>query len=216
MKRRSYVFAAALAAAALALGSSAPAAVVMSTGIRYVIPTGTKTDCSAKAQQALGAFLENAAESTPGSGEWLAVGPPGATTLTASAVVSCLALPKGYVVTFTCTVQSPDNPYSADDLCLNVAHTFSGKAVKPLATSTPAPTGCTTANLVGTWVSNNKPGLTMTLSPTGELLDSDGVSGNWALYNNTATLTYYGTHSLTLSPDGKHLRGEGYDLTRKC
>jgi hypothetical protein len=30
------------------------------------------------------------------------------------------------------------------------------------------------------------------------------------------TLTYYGNHTLKLSPDGKHLSGPGHNLTRKC
>lgn len=202
--------------AALACGSTAPAAVSMSVGIRYVMPSGTADDCSNKAKTALSAFLENPAESPPGSGDWMAIGPVGATSVTASAVVRCYGLSKGYVVTFTCIVQSPENPFSADDLCLDVAHSFSGKAVKPLAKPTPPPTGCTTANLAGTWVSDKDSSLTVTMTLDGELTDSQGVSGNWVLYGNSATLTYYGNHSMTLSSDGKHLRGGGYDLTRKC
>ncbi len=50
----------------------------------------------------------------------------------------------------------------------------------------------------------------------GDVTDSDGVSGNWALDGSTVTFTYYGNHTLTLSADGKHLHGGGYSLTRKC
>jgi hypothetical protein len=50
----------------------------------------------------------------------------------------------------------------------------------------------------------------------GDLTDNEGVSGNWGLVGSTVTLTYYGNHTLTLSPDGKHARGGGYNLTRKC
>lgn len=203
-------------AAMLACNSTAPAAVQMSTGIRYVMPSGTTAECSTKAKSALSAFLENPTEQPPGSGDWKAEGPPGATAITASGVVRCTALPKGYLVTFTCIVQSPENPYSADDLCLDVAHSFSGKTVKPLAAPTPQPTDCTTANLVGTWVSDKDSSLTLTMTTDGELTDSQGVSGNWVLYGTSATLTYYGNHSMTLSSDGKHLRGGGYDFTRKC
>jgi hypothetical protein len=187
----------------------------MSIGIRYVIPSGTADDCSAKAKTALGAYLMNVSEPIPG--EFLAVGPLGVVgPTTTSAVVSCAAAAKGYAVTFTCVVQTPQSPYSADDLCLDVAHNFSGKAVKPLATPAPPPTGCTTANLVGTWTSDKNSGLTLTMTIDGDLTDSDGVSGNWILYGTAATLTYYGTHAMTLTPDGKHLRGGGNDYTRKC
>ncbi|MBV8372066.1 MAG: hypothetical protein JOY69_02295 [Candidatus Eremiobacteraeota bacterium] len=195
----------------------APAAVEMSTGIRYVIPSGSLADCSDKAKTALSAYLQNPVEKTTGGGEWSATGPIGVTgPATAAAVVRCLAVAKGYAVTFTCVVQIPGNPYAADALCLDIAHNFSGKPTKPLPTPLPAPTGCTTASLVGTWTSDDKPGLTVQMDVNGGLTDSDGVSGNWGLYGSTATLTYYGTHAMTLSADGKHLRGSGYNFTRKC
>lgn len=214
--RRPLIALLALAVATAACYAPAPAAVQMSTGIRYVMPSGTADDCSTKAKTALSAYLENPSESPPGSGDWIAIGPVGAMSITASGVVRCYPLPKGYVVTFTCIVQMPENPFSADDLCLDLAHNFSGKAVKPLASPTPQPTGCTTANLVGTWVSDKDSSLTLTMTSDGELTDSQGVSGNWVLYGTSATLTYYGSHSTTLSSDGKHLRGGGYDFTRKC
>jgi hypothetical protein len=50
----------------------------------------------------------------------------------------------------------------------------------------------------------------------GDLTDNEGVSGNWIIDGSTVTLTYYGNHTLKLSPDGKHLSGPGYNLTRKC
>lgn len=212
------IFAVALALGTAACVAVASAAVVMSTGIRYVVPTAaTPDECSAKAQKALSAYLQSPSEPTAGSGEWLAFGPIGGVgPATAASVVSCYPVGKGYVVTFTCVVQLPGNPYAADALCLDVAHNFSGKAVTPLAAPTPIPSGCTTANLVGTWTSDNKPGLTFTMEANGDLTDSDGVSGNWILYNGSVTLTYYGNHSMTLASDGKHLTGGGYSLTRKC
>lgn len=210
-------FAIGLIIAVLSCAAGAPAAVEMSTGIRYVIPSGSTADCGTKAKAALDAYLTGAAESSPGSGDWLATGPIGASSVpTASAVVRCADAGKGYVVTFTCVVQLPENPYNATALCLDVAHKFSGKPVTPLATPAPIPTGCTAANLIGTWQSSDKSGPTLTMDVKGNLTDQEGVSGNWILYGNNATLTYYGNHSVTLSPDGKHLRGSGYDLTRKC
>lgn len=200
-----------------ALGAPVKAAVQMSTGIRYVIASGSMDDCSAKAKTALSAYLENPVEKTTGGGEWSARGPIGvAGPSTAAAVVRCLSAGKGYAVTFTCVVQMPGNPYTADALCLDIAHNFSGKAVTPLPTPSPIPTGCTSANPVGTWTSDDKPGLTLQMDVNGNLTDSDGVSGNWGMYGNTVTLTYYGTHAMKLSADGKHLTGSGYSFTRKC
>jgi len=115
-------------------------------------------------------------------------------------VVHCYAVGAGYVVTFDCFAQLPNNPYSASDLCLNVAHNFSGKTVTALATPTPVPSGCSTTNLVGSWTSDNRDGPKLTISADGNLTDGDGVSGNWVIYNNTVTLTYYGNHNLTLTP----------------
>jgi hypothetical protein len=198
----------------------APAAVEMSVGIRYVSATGSAQDCGDKAKAALSAFLQNASESSPGSGDWSATAQnPQAGVLTAAATVRCYPLAKGYVATFTCAVQLPENPYGSDALCLNVAHKFYGgtiAALAPMPTPTPIPTGCSTVNLVGTWVADDKPGLTLTADLNGNVTDNDGVSGNWGLKGTTVTLTYYGEHTLTLTSDGKHMRGGGYSFTRKC
>ncbi|MDE2481819.1 MAG: hypothetical protein KGN02_06480 [bacterium] len=197
----------------------APAAVDLSTGVRYVMDTGTLDDCSAKAQTALNKYLGGAAESATGTHEYIATGPLGATspqTMTATGTIHCFpGTPAGYTVTFTCVVETPNNPYSADALCLDLAHNFSGKPETALATPSPEPTGCTTANLIGTWTSDDGK-TTITMDSSGNLTDGDGVSGSWILYHDTATLTYYGNHTLKLSSDGKHLSGDGYNLTRKC
>lgn len=204
---------------AVLCGGVAVASVDLSVGLRWVSDTGTLPDCSAKAKAALESFLPGATESSPGSGEWLAMGQNGALGVaTSGATVRCYALAKGYVATFTCAVELPANPYNADALCKDIAHKFHGGAITPLAampTPTPVPSGCSTANLVGTWASDDG-SKTFTMGLNGDLSDSDGVSGNWNLDGMTATLTYYGTHTLTLSSDGKHLRGSGYSLTRKC
>ncbi len=218
--RRSGLFAIALVMSVAGFNATSPAAVDLSTGIRYVYPAGTAADCGTKAQTALTAYLQNPVETPPGSGEWSATGPVGSlgpATNTAAATVRCFPLDQGYVVTFDCAVESPNNPYTAEALCLDLAHNFSGKDVTPLATATPAPTGCTTANLVGTWTSDNPGGPTLTVTPDGNFTDGDGVSGNWVLYDGTdVTLTYYGNHNLKLSPDGKHMSGGDYHFTRKC
>ncbi len=209
-------FSIAFAACIVFLSAAAPAAIQMTTGIRYVIPNGSLNDCSTKAKAALESYLQNATEASPGSGEWTATGPIGATGVpTAGAAVHCAEAGKGYVATFTCVVES-GNPYTAGALCLNVAHKFSGKAVTALATApppAPVPTGCTTANLIGTWQSGDT---ILTMDANGGLTDKENVSGNWALNGNTATITYYGNHTLKLSSDGKHLSGSGFNFTRKC
>jgi hypothetical protein len=212
--------AAVLAVSVAAVAGKAPAALEMSTGIRHVSDAGSLTDCSAKAKTSLSAFLAGVTESPAGSGEWIAQAQnPRAGTPTAAAVVRCYALPKGYVVTFTCAVQTPDNPYDADALCLDVAHKFYGGAITALSampTPTPIPTGCSTVNLVGTWVSDNGSGVTLTADLNGNMTDNQGVSGNWGLRGMTVTLTYYGEHTLTLAADGKHMSGSGYSFKRKC
>jgi len=218
--RRGALVALGLVAALVWSNASAPASVDISVGIRYLSPTGTLADCSAKAKDSLNAFLAGSVESSPGSGEWLGESANGvAGTPTAMAAVRCYAMPKGYVVTFTCFAQLPDNPYTADALCKDVAHKFYGGTITALAaipTPTPLPTGCATTNLLGTWTSDDNPKLTFTMDVNGDLTDSDGVSGNWGLKGDTVTLTYYGNHTLTLSSDGKHISGVGYHLTRKC
>jgi hypothetical protein len=213
-----------LIAVAIFLGllshTAAIASVDLSAGIRYVSDTGSLSDCSAKARAALETYLPGASESSPGSGEWFASGQNLLTGAPSSAAtVRCYPLAKGYMVTFVCAVQLPTNPYGAYPLCLDIAHKFYGGAITPLAampTATPMPSGCATTNLVGTWVSDNDPKLSFTMELNGDLTDSEGVSGNWIIDGSTVTLTYYGNHTLKLSPDGKRLSGAGYNLTRKC
>ena len=98
----------------------------------------------------------------------------------------------------------------------DIAHNFSGKTETTLATPTPLPTGCSLTNLVGTWVSDNDSKVVLTMDTDGNVTDNEGVSGNWYLVGTTVTLTYYGTKSMKLSADGKHISGSGASYTRKC
>lgn len=207
--RRATVAVACLALAVLVTNSVARAKVEVSTGIRYVIANAPPEECGNKAKTALSAYLQNPTESATGSGDWTASGPNGAAKPTAMAAVRCYPVGKGYEVTFTCAIQAPENPYSADDLCKNIAHNFSGKAVTVLATAAPPEKGCTAKNLAGVWTSGNTK---LTFNADGTLTDQDGVSGNWLLYGDTVNLTYYGNKSLKVSPDGKHMG----DFTRNC
>ena len=209
--------AAVLVALVAAVAVPARAGVQMSTGIRYVYEGATLDSCNTKAQTALNAYLQNATEKSPGGGQWQAYAKPAANgQTTAGAIVQCTATPKGFVVTFTCAVEQPGNAFDADSLCLDIAHNFSGKTVTTLATPTPVPTGCSTTNLVGTWVSDNDSKVVLKMDTDGNLTDQDGVSGNWYLVGKTVTLTYYGNKTMTLSDDGKHITGSGASYTRKC
>jgi len=214
---RGRLFAVFFAFALVVTGALSPAAVDLSTGLRYAIPTGTMDECASKAKTALDTYLQNANESSPG--DWLATGPlvqVGRPDTTAAATVHCYPNGKGYVVSFTCSVETPNNPYDASALCLDIAHNFNGGEQTALATPSPMPTGCTTANLIGTWQSDDDPKLTIKLDASGGLTDSEDVVGSWVLSGNKAIITYYGNHNMTLSADGKHLTGGGYSFTRKC
>ncbi|MGB6521948.1 MAG: hypothetical protein WBE83_09270, partial [Candidatus Cybelea sp.] len=116
--RKHRLFVAALLLGSLCCGAVALASVDLSAGIRYVSPSGTLADCSAKAKAAIEAYLPGATESEPGSGEWLATAQnPGTGAPSAAAAVRCYGLPKGYVATFICSAQLPVNPYGATALC---------------------------------------------------------------------------------------------------
>lgn len=205
------------AALAVAIAVPARAGVDLNTGIRYVYEGMTLDQCGAKAKTALEAYLGSATEKSPGSGEWQAYAKPnGSGQNTAGAMVICTVAGKSVVATFTCAVQSPGNAFDAGSLCINIAHSFSGKTVTTLATPTPVPSGCSTTNLVGTWASDNDSKLVLKMDTEGNLTDPDGVSGNWYLVGTTVTLTYYGNKTLTLTADGKHMSGSGASYTRKC
>ena len=211
MIARTRLFALALAGAMASLVASAHGAIDMSAGIRYIVASGSLADCSVKAKSSLNAFLENATETTAGSGSWIATGPVGGGS-TAAATGHCVALDRGYVVTFTCAAGS-GNPYGVNDLCFDVAHKFSGKPTVALATPPPPPTCGSLTNLVGKWVDGDK---SFVMTVDYGLTGSDGVVGSWYLNGTTATITYDGDHVLTLSADGKRLTGRDYNLTRKC
>jgi hypothetical protein len=210
-------FAGAFFCAVMITSATAPASLDLATGIRHVVPSGTLANCDSKASAALGAYLQHVLSPTPG--EWIGTGPIGpnvAPDTTSAGTIHCFAHAGGYVVTFTCTVEAPNNPYTATALCDDLLNNFEGNPQVPLATPTPPPSGCTTATLAGTWQSDSNGKLSLTLDQNGELTDSDNVIGSWVLSGLNVKLTYYGYHNLTLSSDGKHMSGSGYSFTRKC
>jgi hypothetical protein len=221
MIRRFRVVAAAIVAAVALFASTAnsPAAIVLSVGIRLVIPNAPPNTCSNKAKAALTSTLSTVGETAPGVGIWIGYGPTDATGHAGSAaVIHCFELDKGYEVTFTCTVDPGDSPYNADALCKALDDKFQGRPTAALAgpaTPTPEPTGCATTNLVGTWLMNNSQSQKFVFTVDGQVTDPQGVSGNWNLDGSTVTLTYYGTSTLKLSSDGKQLTGSK-NFTRQC
>lgn len=196
--------------------ASAPAALEMAAGLRTVVQNAPVSECSTKAQAALNANLQNAFETAPGVGIWLAYGPyDAAGHASAAAAIHCFPVDTGYVVTFTCSVEIPPSLFSAAQLCTAIWTSFSGKTATPLATPTPIPTGCSTTNLVGKWKLDGSSSV-FDFDPNGGFTDDQGVSGNWALNGTKATLIYYGTETATLSADGKHLSGAPRSFTREC
>jgi hypothetical protein len=211
------VFAAALALAMGSIAVAAPGALTVSAGLRHLEPTGSIDDCNSKAQTALNANLQNAAS---GGGASLAYGPrDGEGRASAGAVINCSPVGNGWVANFSCSVVVPPSLFSADDLCKRIYATFTGKDSAPLATPTPLPTCGSLTNLVGTWTWDDKGGVPFVFDVNGGLTDNQNVSGNWALDGNKVSLVYYGTQTVTLSPDGKKLmapRGVERNFTRKC
>jgi hypothetical protein len=200
--------------------AAAPAAIEMSAGLRHVVQSAPDGECSAKAKEALNSSLQNAFETAPGNGIWMAYGQLNSQGHTSSAaVIHCYPLGGGYTATYTCSVELPTSPFSASDLCNRLYASMTNKTAAALATPTPEPTGCSLTNLVGTWTADDKNGAIFKFDENGGLVDNEGVSGNWALNGNQASLVYYGTHPLTLSADGKHLvapRGTPLNFTRQC
>jgi len=119
------------AGCALAIGTStlaAPAALDMAVGARKIVKSQPVSSCNAAAKNALNSVLQDASEVGSGdTGEWRANGAPdSAGHSAAAAAVHCYPLDDGYVVTFTCAVQTPDSTDSASALCTKLATAFGG------------------------------------------------------------------------------------------
>ena len=119
------------AAFALAFGvlaTPASASLDMVVGARKVVKSDPVSSCNDKAKSALNSVLENAMEIGDGSGEWKAYAAPDSTgNPPAAAAVHCFPLDNGYVVTFTCAVQSPPYQDTANGLCTKLAAAFDAK-----------------------------------------------------------------------------------------
>lgn len=128
LKVRSTVLA---AACVLTLGATtlpAPAALDMAVGARKVVKNQPVSGCNAAAKTALDSVLQDASEIGSGdTGEWRAYGPADSSGhSSAAAAVHCYPTDDGYVVTFTCAVQTPPSTDTASALCTKLATAFGG------------------------------------------------------------------------------------------
>ncbi len=105
-------------------GVPARAAIDMYIGARTVVPNQSVGACSLKAKNALNAVLQGAVEAGE-TNQWQAYGPPDSSGhSTAGAAIHCYPTDNGYVVTFTCAVETPPNPDSASALCAKLTTAF--------------------------------------------------------------------------------------------
>jgi hypothetical protein len=111
------------------LAAPASASLDMAIGARKVVKSEPISSCNQKAKTALNSLLENASEIGEGTGEWKAYAAPDHTgNPPAAAAVHCYPIDNGYVVTFTCAVQSPPYQDTAAGLCTKLATAFDAKA----------------------------------------------------------------------------------------
>ncbi|MGC1381877.1 MAG: hypothetical protein WA814_12745 [Candidatus Baltobacteraceae bacterium] len=123
-RRRVVPLAGACALAVVLSGTPAPAAIDMYVGARTVVQNQPVSSCSLKAKTALNAVLQDAVEAGE-TNQWQAYGPPDSSGhASAGAAIHCYPLDNGYVVTFTCAVETPPNTGSASDLCAKLTTAF--------------------------------------------------------------------------------------------
>jgi len=127
LKIRVALFAAGCALALGAVTLPAPAALDLAVGARKVVKNQPVSSCNAAAKSALNSALTDAAEVGSGdTGEWRAyAAPDSAGHSSAAAAVHCYPLDDGFVVTFTCAVETPPSTDTASALCSKLAAAFS-------------------------------------------------------------------------------------------
>ncbi|MBV8372065.1 MAG: hypothetical protein JOY69_02290 [Candidatus Eremiobacteraeota bacterium] len=113
----------ALVASTALLAAPARAEILIVIGDSMTVTSAPIADCNAKAKTALNSVLQSAGDN--GSGVWLAYGPPDSSGhASASAAIHCFPLDNGYNVSFTCAVEVPPNPDTADALCKKLIAAF--------------------------------------------------------------------------------------------
>ncbi len=110
-------------AAVLLTAAPALASVDLYAGPPITIAKGPLADCSTKAKAALDSALTGAVEIGTGTGMWVAKDAPDPKTK-ASAAVHCFPTDEGYIVSFTCAVQTAAGGETATDLCTKISKAF--------------------------------------------------------------------------------------------
>ena len=90
-----------------------------------VVPNKPFSDCSTRAKNALTSVMQDATEAGTGSGHWVGVQKIEG-SIAASAVIECHPDAGGYHAGFTCAVQVPPNPDTANALCTKLTTAFNG------------------------------------------------------------------------------------------
>ena len=103
--------------------SPASAALDLVVAQQSVVPNKPFADCSTRAKNALQSVMQDATEAGTGSGHWVAVQRVEG-SIAASAVIECHPDAGGYRAGFTCAVQVPPNPDSANALCTKLTTAF--------------------------------------------------------------------------------------------
>lgn len=111
----------------------ASAALDLVVAQQSVVPNKPVSDCSSRAKGALTSVMQDATEAGAGSGHWVGVQRLEG-SIAASAVIECHPDGGGYRAGFTCAVQIPPNPDTANALCTKLTTAFN-------AASTGAVTG---------------------------------------------------------------------------
>lgn len=125
--QRTAIAATAMALALSATALRAPAALDMAIGDRKVVDNQPVTACDAAAKAALTQVVNDATE-IGSSSQWVGAAPPaGPDGTVATAVIHCVAVGSGYLVTFTCATQVPPNPDSASALCAKLSAAFGSR-----------------------------------------------------------------------------------------
>src|SRR5579875_2188793 len=111
-----------LAPVAVVALTAAPAlaAVDMYAGPPVTVAKAPLAECSTKAQTALDSALSGAVEIGTGTGMWVAKDAPDPNT-EASAAVHCFPAGDGYIVSFTCAVETGASTQTASDLCAKIS-----------------------------------------------------------------------------------------------
>jgi hypothetical protein len=88
-----------------------------------VVPNKPFSDCSTRAKNALQSVMQDSNEAGTGSGHWVGVQKVEG-SIAAAAVIECHPDAGGYHAGFTCAVQVPPNPDTANALCTKLTAAF--------------------------------------------------------------------------------------------